>query len=175
MSCRYKLAFDAPVPPAVLPGQRRRLEAARLTVSADGRTRVTASVVGTLALDPESGRVRRISERLVGDPLAVETSIAHFELLNARAVARLPDALPPPAREPLAYWDALRRMMRIELEVVPCEREQSDELSVLTDDGGVTDDDFEASFKAYLLRIFLLGAARRRSPSTCSRRCCVRW
>ena len=160
VSCRYKIAFDAPVPPAVLPGQRRRLEAARLTVSADGRTRVTASVVGTLALDPESGRVRRISERLVGDPLAVETSIAHFELLNARAVARLPEALPPPAREPLAYWDALRGMMRIELEELRRrEREQSDELSVLTDDAGVTDDDFEASFRAYLLRIFLLGAA----------------
>ena len=160
VSCRYKIAFDAPVPPAVLPGQRRRLEAARLTVSADGRTRVTASVVGTLALDPESGRVRRISERLVGDPLAVETSIAHFELLNARAVARLPEAMPPPAREPLAYWDALRGMMRIELEELRRrEREQSDELSVLTDDDGVTDDDFEASFRAYLLRIFLLGAA----------------
>jgi hypothetical protein len=51
-------------------------------------------------------------------------------------------------------------MMRIELEELRRrEREQSDELSVLTDDAGVTDDDFEASFRTYLLRIFLLGAA----------------
>merc|ERR1719171_912390 len=89
--------------------------------------------------------------------MAVETSIAHFELLNARAICLRGE--PAAAREPLAYWDALRGMMRIELEELRRrERAQSDELSVLTEEG-VSDADFEASFRAYLLRIFLFGAA----------------
>ena len=161
VSCRYQLSFDAPVPPAVLPGQRRRLAAARLPLTAGGRTRVTANVVGTLYLDEDSGRVRRYTEQLVGDPMAVGTSIAHFELLNARAVAREPTSgLPPPVREPYAYWQALRGMMRIELEEIRRrDRQLSDELAVLTDDSGVSDADFERAFRLYLLRIFLLGAA----------------
>jgi len=155
---RHRLSYDAPVPLAVTPGQRRRLDEARLKISPDGRTRVSASVVGSIQLDA-SGRFRRLHERLVGDPMAVKTSIAHFELLNARAIC-LRQELPPSVREPLAYWDALRGMMRIELEELRRrERAQSDELSVLTEDASVTDDDFEASFRAYIVRIFLLGAA----------------
>ena len=49
--------------------------------------------------------MRRISEQLVADPFAVTTSIAHFELLNARAVA-LSSSQPAIVREPLAYWAA---------------------------------------------------------------------
>ena len=52
----------------------------------------------------------------MSDPFAVSGSIAHFELLNARALALLPEGTPPPLRAPLAYWSALRGMMRIELE-----------------------------------------------------------
>lgn len=158
-ACRYELAFDAPVPPAVLPGQRRRLDAAQLVVSAEGRTRVRALVAASLQLDGSRTRVRRVSERLVADPLAVTASIAHFELLNARSVALSADAAPPLLREPAAYWTALRAMMRIELEEIR-RRSASDESAVL--DGGadgVSDEAFEAQFRAYILRIFLLGFA----------------
>lgn len=156
VSCRYKLSFTAPVPPAVLPGQRRRLDAAKLTYTADGRTRVTAIVAAQLQLD-QAGRVSRHTETLLADPFAVTTSIAHFELLNARAIALA--ATPPIVREPLAYWDALRAMMRIELEE-SVRRSRTDELAVLEGaDASVSDEEFEAQFRLYIARIFLLGAA----------------
>ena len=55
--------------------------------------------------------------------------MAHFELLNARARALLPEGNPliDPVR---AYWSALRGMMRIEMEE-GARRAASDELSVL--------------------------------------------
>lgn len=155
VSCRYRLSFDAPVPPAVLPGQRRRLDAAQLERTADGRTRVAAIVSATLELD-ETGRVRSHSETLVADPFAVTTSIAHFELLNARAVALLD--VPAMAREPFAYWEAMRGMMRIELEE-SSRLTRSDEAAVL--DGGrsagVSDEEFEAKFRLYIAQIFAIG------------------
>lgn len=182
-SLRYKLSFDAPVPPAVLPGQRRRLAAANLQVSPDGRTRVTAVVVGSLTLDASRTRVVRHVESLAADPFAVLTSIAHFELLNARALAMMMTSssstataaaddettsdpgkasMPSVVAEPLAYWSALRGMMRLELEEAT-RRAQTDEMSVLSggagDDGEVSDEQFESQFRLYIARIFLLGAA----------------
>ena len=153
--CRYRISFDAPVPPAVLPGQRRRLAAAQLTIKG-GRTRVSALVAANLQLDGD-GRCRKFRETLVADPFAVETSIAHFELLNARAIALEPlSSKTPLVREPLAYVSALRGMMRLELEEAK-RRSRSDELSVLEVDDGVSDDEFEAQFRVYMLRIFALG------------------
>ena len=46
-------------------------------------------------------------------------------------------------------------MMRIELEEIR-RRSASDEVSVI-DGTGVSDEDFEAAFRAYILRIFALG------------------
>ena len=59
----------------------------------------------------------RHDEQLVTDPFDVTNSMAHFELLNARARALLPEGNPliDPVR---AYWSALRGMMRIEMEEV---------------------------------------------------------
>lgn len=162
VNCRYRLSFDAPVPPAVLPGQRRRLAAAQLVQTPAGRTRVTAIVVATLQLDGETQRVRRVAEQLVADPFAVTTSIAHFELLNARVVALMSEDSSPLIREPLAYWQAMRGMMRIELEE-SVRQSQSDEARVLADEGagsgGVSDAEFEAKFRVYIFRVFLLGAS----------------
>ena len=124
-------------------------------MSSDGFTRVSALVAGTLQLDREGTRVQRYRETLVADPFAVTTSIAHFELLNARA--RALESTPSLVAEPLAYWSALRGMMRLELEEAT-RRAQTDELSVL-ESADVTDDMFEAQFRVYMLRIFLLGAA----------------
>ena len=115
VSARYSLEFQAPIPPQVLPAQRARVLAAGMPTS--GLVAVRATVIAALELDAD-GRVRRHTEQLVTDPFAVSGSIAHFELLNARAHALLPDAAPPPLRAPLAYWRALRGMMRIELEPV---------------------------------------------------------
>ena len=160
VSCRYRLSFDAPVPPALLPGQRRRLDAAQAAgmVIENGRTRVSALMRTTLTLD-ELGRCARISETLTADPFAVTTSIAHFELLNARAVALEPlNSRNGLVREPLAYWAAMRGMMRIEL-AESRRRSQTDEMAVLEGGDGedVSDDDFERSFNVYMLRIFALG------------------
>ena len=104
ISCRYRISFDATVPPAVLPGQRRRLDAAKLEYTPDGKTRVTALVAGSIQLDKDQKRIIRFSEVLVADPFAVTSSIAHFELLNARAVALA--TTPSIVREPLACASA---------------------------------------------------------------------
>ena len=157
VSLRYSMTFNAPIPPAVLPGQRRRLAAAKLPRTPDGRTRVKAIVVASLRLD-DQGRVRRITERLAADPFAVTSSIAHFELLSARAVALEAASLPPVILEPLAYWTALRSMMRIELEESRA-RAQTDELAVLGGESSVSDEEFEAQFRVYIFKIFCLGAA----------------
>ena len=90
---------------------------------------------------------------------AYAQSIAHFELLNARAIALCDTNLPALVSEPLAYWDALRGMMRLELEEA-VRRSQTDEMSVLSGgEEGVTDEQFERQFRVYIARIFLLGAA----------------
>ena len=156
VTCRYRISFDAPVPPAVLPGQRRRLDAAQLTI-VDGRTRVSALVSASLQLDGD-GKCKRFREALVADPFAVTTSIAHFELLNARAIALEPLASKNPImREPLAYWSALRGMMRLELEEAR-KRASTDSLGFVDGDfEGVSDEVFEAEFRVYMVRIFALG------------------
>jgi len=87
---------------------------------------------------------------------AYAQSIAHFELLNARADALLPAGAPPPLRVPLAYWRALRGMMRIEMEEA-VRRGQTDELAVLGA-AGVSDEEFESEFRVFIGRNLLLGA-----------------
>lgn len=151
---RYLLRFQAPVPPQVLPAQRARLARARLEITADGWVVVTAQISTTLTLDP-SGRVVRHTETLVADPFSVTNSIAHFNLLKARAHAR--GGAPSALSEPVAYWAALRGMMRIELEEA-VRRSQSDELAVLTD-ASVTDEQFEQAFRWFILQNLLAGAA----------------
>ena len=110
--------------------------------------------MGTIALD-EQGRVCRHDEQLVTDPFDVTNSMAHFELLNARARALLPEGNPliDPVR---AYWSALRGMMRIEMEE-GARRAASDELSVLGS-SDVTDEEFEREFRRFIGRNLLVGA-----------------
>ena len=109
VTARYSLEFEAPVPPQVLPAQRARL--LRAGVPTSGLVAVRATIVGTIELD-EQGRVCRHVEQLVTDPFDVTNSMAHFELLNARARALLPEGPPPPLNlvldPPRAYWAALR-------------------------------------------------------------------
>ena len=114
--------------------------------------------MGTIALD-EQGRVCRHDEQLVTDPFDVTNSMAHFELLNARARALLPEGNPliDPVR---AYWSALRGMMRIEMEE-GARRAASDELSVLGS-SDVTDEEFEREFRRFIGRNLLVGAGRYR-------------
>ena len=155
MSARWSYEFEAPVPPQVLPAQRTRVLAAKLPTS--GMVSVRATVVCELLLDAD-GRVRRHTEQLVSDPFDAANSIAHFELLNARATALLPTPLAAsPLRTPIAYWRALRGMMRIELEEAR-RRAQTDELSVLEGAAGVTDDEFEGEFRWFIARALLTGA-----------------
>ena len=99
VTCRYKLSFDAPVPPAVLPAQMRRLDAAQLVRTADGRTRVTAIVAASLQLDDATGRVRRLSETLVADPFEVTASIVRRAPLATR-----PHPIRPPPPRPPTEW-----------------------------------------------------------------------
>lgn len=153
VTARYSLEFDAPVPPQVLPAQRARL--LRAGVPTSGLVSVRATIVGTLELDAE-GRVCRHDEQLVTDPFDATNSMAHFELLNARATALLPDGAPPPLRAPRAYWAALRGMMRIEMEEA-ARRAASDELAVLGS-SNVTDEDFEREFRSFIGRNLLIGA-----------------
>ena len=110
--------------------------------------------MGTIALD-EQGRVCRHDEQLVTDPFDVTNSMAHFELLNARARALLPEGNPliDPVR---AYWSALRGMMRIEMEE-GARRAASDELPVLGS-SDVTDEEFEREFRRFIGRNLLVGA-----------------
>lgn len=154
-SARWSYEFEAPVPPQVLPAQRARVLAAKLPTS--GMVSVRATVVCELLLDAD-GRVRRHTEQLVSDPFDAANSIAHFELLNARATALMPEPLAAsPLRTPLAYWRALRGMMRIELEEAR-RRAQTDELAVLEGAAGVTDDEFEREFRWFIARALLTGA-----------------
>jgi hypothetical protein len=153
---RWLLRFEAPVPPQVLPAQRARLARARLETTADGWVVVTAQISASLALD-SSGRVVRHTETLVADPFSVTNSIAHFNLLNARAHAR--GGTPAALAEPAAYWAALRGMMRIELEEA-VRRSQSDESAVLSvRDLSMTDEQFEQAFRWFILQNLLAGAA----------------
>ena len=48
--------------------------------------------------------------------------------------------------------------MRVELDEIRRRRE-SDEAAVLGGEGGVSDDEFEAAFRAYMVRIFAIGFA----------------
>lgn len=157
VTARYSLEFEAPVPPQVLPAQRARL--LRAGVPTSGLVAVRATIVGTIELD-EQGRVCRHDEQLVTDPFDVTNSMAHFELLNARARALLPEGAPPPLNlafdPPRAYWAALRGMMRIEMEE-GARRAASDELTVLGS-SDVTDEDFEREFRSFIGRNLLVGA-----------------
>ena len=62
-------------------------------------------------------------------------------------------------REARAYWDALRGMMRLELEESVRRQRQAElaRLDYAGPDDGVSDAEFEARFRVYMLRIFLLG------------------
>jgi len=157
VSARWLFRFEAPVPPAVLPAQRARLARAQLEQTADGWTVVTAQISATLVLD-EAGRVLRHTESLVADPFAVTNSIAHFNLLNARAHALEASPAFRPLSEPLAYWSALRGMMRIELEEA-VRRSQTEDLAALEGEPSVSDEQFERKFRMFVLTNLLTGAA----------------
>ena len=88
-------------------------------------------------------------------------SQAHFELLNGRAIAlrEVAEGAPGVANEVVAYWVAMRGMMRIELEESVRQQRSNDlaSLDFAGADDGVSDEQFEAQFRVYMLRIFLLG------------------
>ena len=104
VAARYRVGFEAPVPPQVLPAQRARVSRAELELTPEGLVPVSARVACTLLLDAE-GRVVRHTEALAVDPFAVDATIAHFELAYARRIALDP-------RRVVAYWGALRELTR---------------------------------------------------------------
>ena len=149
---RYTVSFEAPVPPQIMPEQRRRLARANLTRTADGRAPVEARVACTLQIDPTTGLVCRHTETLAVDPFAVTATIAHFEYCYARQLAlyaaRSDGAKLSLLTVAVAYVRALRELTRRELnEVVKENRRNSDELSVLTGgdiDADVSDEEFNS-------------------------------
>lgn len=162
VSARYKVAFEAPVPPAVLPAQRARIANANLTRTVDGLVPVEARIAATLEVD-RTGKVRRFRESLAVDPFAVTATIAHFELLYSRRLSLLEAQGTPGvgsyAFRVRAYWAALRELTRQELtEIVRRGRRESDELRILGgQDDGVTDEEFERWFTGFIIKNFAIG------------------
>ena len=158
ISARYVIAFEAPVPPQILPAQRARVANAALERTADGKVCVEARVACTVQLDSK-GRVIRHTEALAVDPFAVTATIAHFELVYARHLAvAIGRAHPSPLDAAIAWWVALRELTRQELDEV-VRRSRSDELVVLEGaDEGVSDAEFNEWFAVFVGRNFLSGA-----------------
>eukprot|EP00966_Prymnesium_polylepis_P160672 3713789-Prymnesium_polylepis.1 len=152
VAARYRVGFEAPVPPQVLPAQRSRVARAELRLTPDGLVPVGAKVACTLVLDAE-GRILRHTEALAVDPFAVDATIAHFEF----AFARL-RAIDYGGGLVGAYWGALRELTRQELDEV-VRRSRSDELQVLEGDGGVTDEEFERWFVGFIAKNLVAGGA----------------
>ena len=115
VAARYRVGFDAPVPPQVLPAQRARVRRAELQLTPEGLVPVSARVACTLQLDAE-GRVVRHTEELAVDPFAVYATIAHFELVYARRLA-----LDSP--RVAAYCGALRELTRQARCATDCRRQ----------------------------------------------------
>ena len=156
---RYRVSFEAPVPPQYMPEQRARLARANLTTTEDGYAPVEALIACTIELDRD-GRVRRHVEQLAVDPFAVTATIAHFEYVFARQMAvRRDDGL---LAVPTSYWLSLRELTRRELNEVVVQSRRGTDLSALQGgqaDAEVSDEEFERWFAVYLGRNFLAGGA----------------
>ena len=149
---RWAVEFYGPLPPQILPAQKRRVAAAKLQPdpARGGKVAVRVQFNTEISVDAQ-GKVEQLVERIEGDALgeSVPSTIARFEVLQAR---RLPGDLPGVLR----YMGVVRWLMREEF-VELQERSESDEARVLGLGAKKPGEGFEFQFVVFVAQNFAMG------------------